>query len=170
MGESPKDGPSNIHSNTAELCSSPYRLDSKSFDWNGSSDVWLQMTWMSPLGALLVCCHSTMYATMVLCASPYKLAGFSVERLMKLLTALDQDVEIVIRRKPRSRKAGRSQTGYRSCRSTAENRRAGLRGTPWQAKSAEGKEPVTCRTGNVFAVSSFLMLPSGRRGCASRMR
>ena len=37
----------------------------------------------------------------------YKLAGFSVERLMKLLTALDQDVEIVIRRKPRSRKAGR---------------------------------------------------------------
>lgn len=37
----------------------------------------------------------------------YKLAGFSVERLMKLLTALDQDVEIVIRRKPRSRKTGR---------------------------------------------------------------
>jgi predicted XRE-type DNA-binding protein len=37
----------------------------------------------------------------------YKLAGFSVERLMNLLTALDQDVEIVIRRKPRARKAGR---------------------------------------------------------------
>jgi hypothetical protein len=37
----------------------------------------------------------------------YKLAGFSVERLMNLLTALDLDVEIVIRRKPRSRKAGR---------------------------------------------------------------
>ncbi|MGB2715429.1 MAG: helix-turn-helix transcriptional regulator [Vicinamibacterales bacterium] len=37
----------------------------------------------------------------------YKLAGFSVERLMNLLTAVDQDVEIVIRRKPRSRKAGR---------------------------------------------------------------
>jgi predicted XRE-type DNA-binding protein/phage-related protein len=37
----------------------------------------------------------------------YKLAGFSVERLMNLLTALDRDVEIVIRRKPRSRKAGR---------------------------------------------------------------
>ena len=37
----------------------------------------------------------------------YKLAGFSVERLMNLLTALDQDVEIVIRRKPRSRKGGR---------------------------------------------------------------
>jgi predicted XRE-type DNA-binding protein len=29
----------------------------------------------------------------------YKLAGFSVERLMNLLTALDQDVEIVIRQK-----------------------------------------------------------------------
>ena len=37
----------------------------------------------------------------------YKLAGFSVERLMNLLTALDQDVEIVIRQKPSSRKAGR---------------------------------------------------------------
>jgi len=37
----------------------------------------------------------------------FKWAGFSVERLMNLLTALDQDIEIVIRRKPRSRKAGR---------------------------------------------------------------
>ena len=37
----------------------------------------------------------------------YKLAGFSVERLMNLLTALDQDVEIVIRRKPRARKVAR---------------------------------------------------------------
>lgn len=37
----------------------------------------------------------------------YKLAGFSVERLMNLLTAVDQDVEIVIRRKPRSRRTGR---------------------------------------------------------------
>src|SRR5947199_2323315 len=37
----------------------------------------------------------------------YKLAGFSVERLMNLLTALDQDVEIVIRRKPRSRRVAR---------------------------------------------------------------
>lgn len=37
----------------------------------------------------------------------YKLAGFSVERLMNLLTALDQDVEIVVRRKPRSRKLAR---------------------------------------------------------------
>ena len=37
----------------------------------------------------------------------YKLAGFSVERLMTLLTALDQDVEIVIKPKPRSRRAAR---------------------------------------------------------------
>lgn len=37
----------------------------------------------------------------------YKLAGFSVERLMNLLTALGQDVEIVIRKKPKSRKAAR---------------------------------------------------------------
>ena len=37
----------------------------------------------------------------------YKLDGFSVERLMTFLTALDQDVEIVIRNKPRSRTAGR---------------------------------------------------------------
>ncbi len=37
----------------------------------------------------------------------YKLAGFSVERLMTMLTALDRDVEIVIKRKPRSRRAAR---------------------------------------------------------------
>ena len=37
----------------------------------------------------------------------YKLDGFSVERLMVFLTALDQDVEIVIRSKARSRMAGR---------------------------------------------------------------
>lgn len=37
----------------------------------------------------------------------YKLAGFSVERLMRFLTALDQDIEIVIRNKPRSRHAAR---------------------------------------------------------------
>ncbi len=37
----------------------------------------------------------------------YKLDGFSVERLMTFLTALDQDVEIVIRNKPRSRSVGR---------------------------------------------------------------
>jgi predicted XRE-type DNA-binding protein len=37
----------------------------------------------------------------------YKIEGFSVERLMTLLTALDRDVEIVIRKKPRSRPAAR---------------------------------------------------------------
>lgn len=37
----------------------------------------------------------------------YKLSGFSVERLMTFLTALDRDVDIVIRKKPRSRSAGR---------------------------------------------------------------
>ena len=37
----------------------------------------------------------------------YKLDGFSAERLMTFLTALDQDVEIVVRNKPRSRATGR---------------------------------------------------------------
>jgi predicted XRE-type DNA-binding protein len=37
----------------------------------------------------------------------YKLDGFSVERLMGFLTALDQDVEIVIKQKPRSRDTAR---------------------------------------------------------------
>ncbi len=37
----------------------------------------------------------------------YKLDGFSVERLMTFLTALDRDVDIVIRKKPRSRASGR---------------------------------------------------------------
>jgi predicted XRE-type DNA-binding protein len=37
----------------------------------------------------------------------YKLDGFSVARLLPPLTALDQDVEIVIRKKPRSRAAER---------------------------------------------------------------
>jgi predicted XRE-type DNA-binding protein len=37
----------------------------------------------------------------------YKLDGFSVERLMIFLTALDQDVEIVIQSKPESRSSGR---------------------------------------------------------------
>ncbi len=39
--------------------------------------------------------------------SNYQLDGFSVERLMNFLTALDRDVDIVIRRKPKSRKIGR---------------------------------------------------------------
>jgi len=37
----------------------------------------------------------------------YQLEGFSVERLMNFFAALDRDVEILIRAKPRSRKAGR---------------------------------------------------------------
>ena len=37
----------------------------------------------------------------------YKLEGFSIERLMAFLTALDRDVEIIIRKKPRSRAAAR---------------------------------------------------------------
>lgn len=37
----------------------------------------------------------------------YKLDGFSVERLMTFLTALDQDIDIVIKHKPGTRAAGR---------------------------------------------------------------
>jgi len=37
----------------------------------------------------------------------YHLDGFSVERLMHFLNALGRDVEIVIRKKPRSRKTAR---------------------------------------------------------------
>src|SRR5437016_2357638 len=36
--------------------------------------------------------------------SKYRLEGFSIERLMRFLTSLDQDVEIIIRNKPRSRR------------------------------------------------------------------
>jgi predicted XRE-type DNA-binding protein len=39
--------------------------------------------------------------------SHYKLEGFSVERLMRFLTGLDQDVHILIRKKPRSRRSAR---------------------------------------------------------------
>ncbi len=39
--------------------------------------------------------------------SKYRLAGFSVERLMRFLTSLNQDVEIVIRNRPRARRPGR---------------------------------------------------------------
>ena len=38
--------------------------------------------------------------------SKYRLEGFSVERLIRFLTALNQDVEIVIRNKPRTRRSG----------------------------------------------------------------
>lgn len=37
----------------------------------------------------------------------YKLDGFAVERLMTFLTALDQDIEIVIKNKPHSRSVAR---------------------------------------------------------------
>jgi predicted XRE-type DNA-binding protein len=37
----------------------------------------------------------------------YQLEGFSVERLMRFLNALGRDVEIVVRKKPRSRQSGR---------------------------------------------------------------
>jgi predicted XRE-type DNA-binding protein len=37
----------------------------------------------------------------------YQLAGFSVERLLRFLNALDRDIEIVIRKKPRSRESAR---------------------------------------------------------------
>lgn len=37
----------------------------------------------------------------------YRLDGFSVERLMRFLNALGRDVEIVVRRRPNSRKSGR---------------------------------------------------------------
>jgi predicted XRE-type DNA-binding protein len=39
--------------------------------------------------------------------SNYVLEGFSVERLMNFLTALDRDVHIVVRRKPKSGRVGR---------------------------------------------------------------
>ena len=37
----------------------------------------------------------------------YKLEGFSVERLMTFLTALDRDIEILIKKKPRAQSSGR---------------------------------------------------------------
>lgn len=39
--------------------------------------------------------------------SNYRLDGFSVERLMNFLTALDRDIEIIIRRKPSSRRVAK---------------------------------------------------------------
>lgn len=46
--------------------------------------------------------------------SKYRLEGFSVERLMTFLTRLNRDVEIVIRRKPRSRRPARILVTARS--------------------------------------------------------
>ena len=39
--------------------------------------------------------------------SKYRLDGFSVERLMRFLTLLNQDVEIIVRNRPRARRPGR---------------------------------------------------------------
>src|ERR1017187_8768289 len=39
--------------------------------------------------------------------SKYRLEGFSVERLMRFLTSLNQDVEIIIRNRLRTRRPGR---------------------------------------------------------------
>jgi predicted XRE-type DNA-binding protein len=39
--------------------------------------------------------------------SKYRLEGFSVERLMRFLTLLNQDVEIIIRNRIRTRRPGR---------------------------------------------------------------
>ncbi len=38
-----------------------------------------------------------------------RISGFSLERLLRFLNALDRDVEIVIRRRPRSRKVARTR-------------------------------------------------------------
>ena len=40
--------------------------------------------------------------------SQYRLDGFSVERLMRFLTSLNQDIEIVVRNRPRARRRGES--------------------------------------------------------------
>ncbi len=55
----------------------------------------------------------------------YRLGGFSVERLMSFLTSLDQDVDIVIRGKPRSRSAGRISVTAVPERTPAHPRPAG---------------------------------------------
>jgi predicted XRE-type DNA-binding protein len=52
--------------------------------------------------------HPKMFAL-----SNYQLQGFSVERLMNFLTALDRDVDIVIRRRPGTRKGEWPATGDR---------------------------------------------------------
>jgi predicted XRE-type DNA-binding protein len=62
----------------------------------------------------------------------YKLEGFSVDRLMTFLTALDRDVEIVIRKKPRSRPAGRiSVVAARWSRSAERDLRRSTQDLTW---------------------------------------
>jgi len=55
-------------------------------------------------------------ASRVIALRRYKLAEFSVDALFGLLTALGQDVEIIIRRKTRSRRAGRITVLTNHCR------------------------------------------------------
>ena len=55
----------------------------------------------------LIASHLNVNQPKISALSSYDLDGFSVERLMIFLTVLDQDVEMVIRRKPKSRKVGR---------------------------------------------------------------
>jgi predicted XRE-type DNA-binding protein len=57
----------------------------------------------------------------------YKLAGYSVGRLMNLLTALGQDVDIVIRRKPRSRTSARISVIATQASQTATKQKASTR-------------------------------------------
>jgi predicted XRE-type DNA-binding protein len=63
--------------------------------------------------------------------SKYKLEGFSVERLMTFLTRLDRDVEIVIRKTPRSRRPARILI------TPVQGRRVHLRSHPASASSRE---------------------------------
>jgi len=48
--------------------------------------------------------HATVNQPKISALMNYRLDGFSVERLMHFLNGLDRDIEIVIRKKPRSRR------------------------------------------------------------------
>lgn len=61
----------------------------------------------------------------------YKLTGFSVGHLVNLLTALDHDVEIVIRPKPRSRKAARIRVVTAGNVDLARKQKAKLQASPF---------------------------------------
>jgi predicted XRE-type DNA-binding protein len=56
--------------------------------------------------------------------SKYRLEGFSVERLMMFLTRLNRDVEIVIRRDPRSRRPARILVSASPAATRSSRRRA----------------------------------------------
>jgi predicted XRE-type DNA-binding protein len=56
------------------------------------------------------------------------LRGYSVERLSRFLNALGQDVEIVVRPKPRSERQGRTRVTSRSRSASAPARRAAQQG------------------------------------------